>query len=126
MVMSCGFTVGPYVWAYSFLVFSTLQSVKNFTKCSIRNEQICSKLANCKSCSLNLNCQWDHQQHECHALPGKVPRKLSDFCTNVFQCTLIIKRIVPHRRKSRKTKGAINDDKFRLIWAIFIEQHILK
>lgn len=47
-------------------------SVKNFTKCSIRNEQICSKLANCKSCSLNLNCQWDHQQHECHALPAKL------------------------------------------------------
>uniref|UniRef100_A0A4W4EMR1 Attractin-like 1b n=1 Tax=Electrophorus electricus TaxID=8005 RepID=A0A4W4EMR1_ELEEL len=34
--------------------------------------QICSKLANCKSCSLNLNCQWDHQQHECHALPAKL------------------------------------------------------
>ncbi|TSK14743.1 Attractin-like protein 1 [Bagarius yarrelli] len=47
-------------------------SVKNFTKCSIRNEQICSKLANCKSCTLNLNCQWDHQQHECHALPAKL------------------------------------------------------
>lgn len=47
-------------------------SVKNFTKCSIRNEQICSKLANCKSCSLNLNCQWDQQQHECHALPAKL------------------------------------------------------
>ncbi|XP_072523042.1 attractin-like protein 1 [Salminus brasiliensis] len=46
--------------------------VKNFTECSIRNEQICSKLANCKSCSLNLNCQWDHQQHECHALPVKL------------------------------------------------------
>ncbi|MCJ8738572.1 hypothetical protein PDJAM_G00037220 [Pangasius djambal] len=47
-------------------------SVRNFTKCSIRNEQICSKLANCKSCTLNLNCQWDHQQHECHALPAKL------------------------------------------------------
>uniref|UniRef100_A0A8B9L8B1 Attractin-like 1b n=1 Tax=Astyanax mexicanus TaxID=7994 RepID=A0A8B9L8B1_ASTMX len=51
---------------------SNCTSVKNFTKCSIRNEQICSKLANCKSCSLNLNCQWDHQQHECHALPAKL------------------------------------------------------
>ncbi|KPP68547.1 hypothetical protein Z043_112770 [Scleropages formosus] len=47
-----------------------LQSVKNFFKCHLRNEQICSKLANCKSCSLNLNCQWDHQQMECHALPA--------------------------------------------------------
>ncbi|XP_018618141.1 attractin-like protein 1 [Scleropages formosus] len=45
-------------------------SVKNFFKCHLRNEQICSKLANCKSCSLNLNCQWDHQQMECHALPA--------------------------------------------------------
>uniref|UniRef100_A0A6Q2YRG6 Attractin-like 1b n=1 Tax=Esox lucius TaxID=8010 RepID=A0A6Q2YRG6_ESOLU len=34
------------------------------------NEQVCSKLANCKSCSLNLNCQWDHHQQECHALPA--------------------------------------------------------
>uniref|UniRef100_A0A673AV18 Attractin-like 1b n=1 Tax=Sphaeramia orbicularis TaxID=375764 RepID=A0A673AV18_9TELE len=38
-------------------------------KCPVRNEQVCSKLANCKSCSLNLNCQWDQNQSECHALP---------------------------------------------------------
>uniref|UniRef100_A0A4W6CJ09 Attractin like 1 n=1 Tax=Lates calcarifer TaxID=8187 RepID=A0A4W6CJ09_LATCA len=38
--------------------------------CPVRNEQVCSKLANCKSCSLNLNCQWDQNQPECHALPG--------------------------------------------------------
>lgn len=56
------------------LYWYLLQGVRNFTKCSIRNEQICSKLANCKSCTLNLNCQWDHQQHECHALPGKMCR----------------------------------------------------
>ncbi|GLD48362.1 attractin-like protein 1 [Lates japonicus] len=45
-------------------------NVKNFTECPVRNEQVCSKLANCKSCSLNLNCQWDQNQPECHALPG--------------------------------------------------------
>uniref|UniRef100_A0A8C4NUU2 Attractin like 1 n=1 Tax=Dicentrarchus labrax TaxID=13489 RepID=A0A8C4NUU2_DICLA len=31
-----------------------------------------SKLANCKSCSLNLNCQWDQNQSECHAVPGEI------------------------------------------------------
>ncbi|KAJ7984644.1 hypothetical protein DPEC_G00356900 [Dallia pectoralis] len=45
-------------------------NVRNFTQCPVRNEQVCSKLANCKSCSLDLNCQWDHQQQECHALPA--------------------------------------------------------
>ncbi|XP_030628181.1 attractin-like protein 1 [Chanos chanos] len=44
-------------------------TVKNFTRCPVRNEQICSKLANCKSCSLNINCQWEPQQQECHTLP---------------------------------------------------------
>ncbi|KAG7462757.1 hypothetical protein MATL_G00188100 [Megalops atlanticus] len=43
-------------------------AVKNYTKCHVRSEQVCSKLANCRSCSLNLNCQWDPQQQECHAL----------------------------------------------------------
>uniref|UniRef100_A0A669BA32 Attractin like 1 n=1 Tax=Oreochromis niloticus TaxID=8128 RepID=A0A669BA32_ORENI len=42
----------------------------NFTECPVRNEQVCSKLANCKSCSLNLNCQWDQNHSQCHALPG--------------------------------------------------------
>uniref|UniRef100_A0A6Q2ZPM6 Attractin-like 1a n=1 Tax=Esox lucius TaxID=8010 RepID=A0A6Q2ZPM6_ESOLU len=47
-------------------------SVRNFTKCYVRNEQICSKLVNCKSCSLNLNCQWEPQQQECHAIPAQL------------------------------------------------------
>ncbi|XP_057681701.1 attractin-like protein 1 [Corythoichthys intestinalis] len=46
-------------------------NVRNFTACPVRNEQVCSKLANCKSCSLNLNCQWDQNQSECHALPAQ-------------------------------------------------------
>lgn len=46
-------------------------NVRNFTECPVRNEQVCSKLANCKSCSLNLNCQWDQNQSECHALPAQ-------------------------------------------------------
>ncbi|XP_077482111.1 attractin-like protein 1 [Stigmatopora argus] len=44
--------------------------VRNFTACPVRNEQVCSKLANCKSCTLNINCQWDQNQSECHALPA--------------------------------------------------------
>ncbi|XP_073729243.1 attractin-like protein 1 isoform X1 [Misgurnus anguillicaudatus] len=48
------------------------QSVKNFTKCSVRSEPVCSKLVNCKSCFLNINCQWDAQQQECHALPAQL------------------------------------------------------
>uniref|UniRef100_A0A8K9UUK2 Attractin-like protein 1 n=1 Tax=Oncorhynchus mykiss TaxID=8022 RepID=A0A8K9UUK2_ONCMY len=47
-------------------------SVRNFTKCHVRNEQICSKLVNCKSCSLNLHCQWELQQQECHAIPAQL------------------------------------------------------
>uniref|UniRef100_A0AAQ5YPZ8 Attractin-like 1b n=1 Tax=Amphiprion ocellaris TaxID=80972 RepID=A0AAQ5YPZ8_AMPOC len=50
---------------------SNCTSVSNFTECPVRNEQVCSKLANCKSCSLNLNCQWDQNHSQCHALPGK-------------------------------------------------------
>ncbi|MEQ2189507.1 hypothetical protein GOODEAATRI_026021, partial [Goodea atripinnis] len=47
------------------------QGVKNFTECPVRIEQVCSKLANCKSCSLNLNCQWEQNHSQCHSLPGK-------------------------------------------------------
>ncbi|KAM9817295.1 attractin-like protein 1 [Neosynchiropus ocellatus] len=46
-------------------------SVRNFTECPAHNEQVCSKLANCKSCLLNLNCQWDQNQSECHAVPAQ-------------------------------------------------------
>uniref|UniRef100_A0AAY4AY35 Attractin-like protein 1 n=1 Tax=Denticeps clupeoides TaxID=299321 RepID=A0AAY4AY35_9TELE len=47
-------------------------SVKNFTQCTVRVAQICTKLVNCKSCSLNRNCQWDIQQQECHVLTGEL------------------------------------------------------
>ncbi|XP_019738990.1 attractin-like protein 1 [Hippocampus comes] len=46
-------------------------NVRNFTACPVRNERMCNKLANCKSCSLNLNCHWDLNQSECHALPAQ-------------------------------------------------------
>uniref|UniRef100_A0A4W5LSM9 Attractin like 1 n=1 Tax=Hucho hucho TaxID=62062 RepID=A0A4W5LSM9_9TELE len=42
------------------------------TCCMTLNEHICSKLVNCKSCSLNLNCQWELQQQECHAIPAQL------------------------------------------------------
>ncbi|XP_050003173.1 attractin-like protein 1 isoform X1 [Alexandromys fortis] len=45
-------------------------SVRNYTKCHVRNEQICNKLTSCKSCSLNLNCHWDQRQQECQAWPA--------------------------------------------------------
>ncbi|XP_030195783.1 attractin-like protein 1 isoform X2 [Gadus morhua] len=45
--------------------------VQNFTRCPVRTEQVCSKLANCKGCSLNPSCQWDQNQSECHALPAQ-------------------------------------------------------
>lgn len=45
--------------------------VKNFTECPVRIEQVCSKLANCKSCSLNLNCQWEQNHSQCHSLPAQ-------------------------------------------------------
>ncbi|EGW11658.1 Attractin-like protein 1 [Cricetulus griseus] len=66
-------------------------SVRNYTKCHVRNEQICNKLTSCKSCSLNLNCQWDQRQQECQALPVspnqnarpcKKPCSLRTSCSN--------------------------------------------
>lgn len=53
------------------LSLSCFQGVKNFTECPVHIEQVCSKLANCKSCSLNLNCQWEQNHSQCHSLPGK-------------------------------------------------------
>lgn len=48
-----------------------LKSVKDSSRCKRRGEQECSRLANCRSCSLNVNCQWELQQQECQALPGE-------------------------------------------------------
>ncbi|CAL8281783.1 unnamed protein product [Merluccius merluccius] len=45
--------------------------VQNYTRCPVRTEQVCSKLANCKGCSLNPSCQWDQNQSECHAMPAQ-------------------------------------------------------
>ncbi|XP_026132176.1 attractin-like protein 1 isoform X1 [Carassius auratus] len=73
---SCTANTNGCQWCDSKKCISALSNctatVKNFTKCLIRNEQICSKMANCKSCSLNLSCQWDPQQQECHTLPAQL------------------------------------------------------
>ncbi|KAF4791212.1 Attractin-like protein 1 [Turdus rufiventris] len=62
-------------------------SVKNYTKCHVRNEQICNKLTSCKSCSLHLNCQWDQRQQECQALPahlcGERWNHIGDACLHI-------------------------------------------
>uniref|UniRef100_A0A674PAF1 Attractin like 1 n=1 Tax=Takifugu rubripes TaxID=31033 RepID=A0A674PAF1_TAKRU len=34
--------------------------------------RFCFRLANCRSCSLNSNCQWEPQQQECQAMPGQL------------------------------------------------------
>ncbi|CAB1432940.1 unnamed protein product [Pleuronectes platessa] len=47
-------------------------SVRDSFRCKRREEQECFRLANCRSCSLNVNCQWDQQQQECQALPGQL------------------------------------------------------
>ncbi|XP_056290986.1 attractin-like protein 1 isoform X2 [Pseudoliparis swirei] len=47
-------------------------SVRDSTGCHRREEQECYRLANCRSCSLNVNCQWELQQQECQALPGQL------------------------------------------------------
>ncbi|XP_033933799.1 attractin-like protein 1, partial [Pseudochaenichthys georgianus] len=47
-------------------------SVKDSSSCRRREEQECFRLLNCRSCSLNTNCQWEQQQQECQALPGQL------------------------------------------------------
>uniref|UniRef100_A0A8C4GLF4 Attractin-like 1a n=1 Tax=Dicentrarchus labrax TaxID=13489 RepID=A0A8C4GLF4_DICLA len=47
-------------------------SVTDSSRCKRREEQECFRLANCRSCSLNVNCQWELQQQECQALPGQL------------------------------------------------------
>ncbi|GLD73205.1 attractin-like protein 1 isoform X2, partial [Lates japonicus] len=50
----------------------TTPSVRDSSRCKRREEQECFRLANCRSCSLNINCQWDQQQQESQALPGQL------------------------------------------------------
>ncbi|KAA8583459.1 hypothetical protein FQN60_014667, partial [Etheostoma spectabile] len=40
-------------------------SVRDSSSCKRREEQECFRLANCRSCSLNANCQWEAQQQDC-------------------------------------------------------------
>ncbi|MEQ2298707.1 Attractin-like protein 1, partial [Ameca splendens] len=47
-------------------------SVRDSSRCTRREEQECFRLANCRSCSLSSNCQWEPQQQECQALPGQM------------------------------------------------------
>ncbi|XP_023182834.1 attractin-like protein 1 isoform X1 [Xiphophorus maculatus] len=47
-------------------------SVRDLSRCKRREEQECFRLANCRSCSLNSNCQWEVQQQECQVLPGQL------------------------------------------------------
>ncbi|XP_056903003.1 attractin-like protein 1 isoform X2 [Takifugu flavidus] len=47
-------------------------SVSDSSRCKRREEQECFRLANCRSCSLNSNCQWEPQQQECQAMPGQL------------------------------------------------------
>ncbi|XP_072533473.1 attractin-like protein 1 isoform X2 [Salminus brasiliensis] len=51
---------------------SCTQSVQNFTECRFRSEQTCNELTNCRSCSINIHCQWEPQMQECHAMPGQL------------------------------------------------------
>ncbi|XP_043992510.1 attractin-like protein 1 isoform X7 [Gambusia affinis] len=47
-------------------------SVRDPSRCKRREEQECFRLTNCRSCSLNSNCQWEVQQQECQVLPGQL------------------------------------------------------
>uniref|UniRef100_A0A672MD10 Attractin like 1 n=1 Tax=Sinocyclocheilus grahami TaxID=75366 RepID=A0A672MD10_SINGR len=87
---SCTANTNGCQWCDSKKCISALSNcttVKNFTKCPIRNLEICSKMANCKSCSLNLSCQWDPQQQECHTLPAQL---CGDSWSNVGEACLQI------------------------------------
>lgn len=59
---------GAYVDSFPFLC---VKSVSDSSRCKRREEQECFRLANCRSCSLNSNCQWEPQQQECQAMPGE-------------------------------------------------------
>lgn len=48
-----------------------LKSVADSSRCKRREEQECFRLAGCRSCFLNSNCQWEPQQQECQAMPGE-------------------------------------------------------
>lgn len=65
---------GHQWWSLTWLMFPLcvcLKSVRDSSRCKHREEQECFRLANCRSCSLNINCQWELQQQECQALPGE-------------------------------------------------------
>ncbi|XP_066535250.1 attractin-like protein 1 [Hoplias malabaricus] len=49
-----------------------IQPVKVFSECRVHDEQVCSDLNNCRSCSVNINCMWVPQTQECHAMPVHV------------------------------------------------------
>uniref|UniRef100_A0A8C5E820 Attractin-like protein 1 n=1 Tax=Gouania willdenowi TaxID=441366 RepID=A0A8C5E820_GOUWI len=53
-------------------VTNNCTSVRDSSRCKLREEQECFRLANCRSCSLNANCQWEAQQQECQPLPGQL------------------------------------------------------
>lgn len=67
--------LGQWWWSLTGLILFPLcvclKSVRDSSSCKRREEQECFRLANCRSCSLNANCQWELQQQECQALPGE-------------------------------------------------------
>uniref|UniRef100_A0A3Q4H2V4 Attractin-like 1a n=1 Tax=Neolamprologus brichardi TaxID=32507 RepID=A0A3Q4H2V4_NEOBR len=49
-----------------------VSTVRDSSRCKRREELECFRLASCRSCLLNVNCQWEPQQQECQALPGQL------------------------------------------------------